>query len=157
MLCRVRAGRAAEAGVYTRIAAIDSEADVTTVCKEPSDRFGQPSGPVLTMLEVTRLRGAATGRARRYHHGGASTSGSRRWCCPIPDRSRCSGCTQDGAEADGACDARTGAERLPRRPAAKGYCRRTAVAGCRAACLVQQGHPGGTADLPPFARERIIC
>jgi transcription-repair coupling factor (superfamily II helicase) len=44
---------------YTRIAAIDSEADVTAVHDELTDRFGEPPVPVLTLLEVARLRTAA--------------------------------------------------------------------------------------------------
>ncbi len=44
---------------YTRIAAIDSEADVTAVREELSDRYGQPPEPVLNLLEVARLRAAA--------------------------------------------------------------------------------------------------
>jgi transcription-repair coupling factor (superfamily II helicase) len=44
---------------YTRIAAIDSEADVTAVQDELTDRFGEPPVPVLTLLEVARLRTAA--------------------------------------------------------------------------------------------------
>src|SRR5437588_1873263 len=46
---------------YTRIAAIDSEADVTAVHEELTDRFGDPPEPVLNLLEVARLRE----RARR--------------------------------------------------------------------------------------------
>jgi len=44
---------------YTRIAAIDSEADVTAVHEELADRYGEPPGPVLNLLEVARLRTAA--------------------------------------------------------------------------------------------------
>jgi len=44
---------------YTRIAAIDSEADVAAVREELSDRYGQPPEPVLNLLEVARLRAAA--------------------------------------------------------------------------------------------------
>jgi transcription-repair coupling factor (superfamily II helicase) len=44
---------------YTRIAAIDSEADVTAVHDELTDRFGEPPEPVLNLLEVARLRTAA--------------------------------------------------------------------------------------------------
>jgi len=44
---------------YTRIAAIDSEADVTAVHEELTDRFGEPPEPVLNLLEVARLRTAA--------------------------------------------------------------------------------------------------
>ncbi len=44
---------------YTRIAAIDSEADVTAVQDELTDRFGEPPEPVLNLLEVARLRTAA--------------------------------------------------------------------------------------------------
>jgi transcription-repair coupling factor (superfamily II helicase) len=81
VLCRIRAGRAAQAGAYTRIAAIDSEADVTAVRKELSDRYDQPPEPVLTMLEVARLRAAprrtgltditAAGPAHQVRAGGA--------------------------------------------------------------------------------------
>jgi transcription-repair coupling factor (superfamily II helicase) len=44
---------------YTRIAAIDSEADVTAVQDELTDRFGELPEPVLNLLEVARLRTAA--------------------------------------------------------------------------------------------------
>jgi transcription-repair coupling factor (superfamily II helicase) len=44
---------------YTRIAAIDSEADVAAVHDELSDRYGEPPEPVLNLLEVARLRAAA--------------------------------------------------------------------------------------------------
>jgi transcription-repair coupling factor (superfamily II helicase) len=44
---------------YTRIAAIDSEADVTAVHEELTDRYGGPPEPVLNLLEVARLRTAA--------------------------------------------------------------------------------------------------
>jgi len=44
---------------YTRIAAIDSEADVTAVHEELADRYGEPPEPVLNLLEVARLRTAA--------------------------------------------------------------------------------------------------
>jgi transcription-repair coupling factor (superfamily II helicase) len=44
---------------YTRIAAIDSEADVTAVHDELTDRYGEPPEPVLNLLEVARLRTAA--------------------------------------------------------------------------------------------------
>jgi transcription-repair coupling factor (superfamily II helicase) len=46
---------------YTQIAAIDSEADVTAVLDELTDRYGQPPEPVVNLLEVARLRA----RARR--------------------------------------------------------------------------------------------
>jgi len=41
---------------YTRIAAIDSEADVSAARDELSDRYGEPPEPVLNLLEVARLR-----------------------------------------------------------------------------------------------------
>jgi transcription-repair coupling factor (superfamily II helicase) len=41
---------------YTRIAAIDSEQDVTAVHDELVDRYGEPPEPVLNLLEVARLR-----------------------------------------------------------------------------------------------------
>ena len=44
---------------YTRIAAIDSEADATAVHDELTDRYGEPPEPVLNLLEVARLRTAA--------------------------------------------------------------------------------------------------
>ena len=44
---------------YTRIAAIDSEADITAVNEELTDRYGEPPEPVLNLLEVARLRAAA--------------------------------------------------------------------------------------------------
>ena len=44
---------------YTRIAAIDSEADVSAALDELSDRYGEPPEPVRNLLEVARLRTAA--------------------------------------------------------------------------------------------------
>jgi transcription-repair coupling factor (superfamily II helicase) len=44
---------------YTRIAAIDSEADVAATRDELSDRYGEPPEPVGNLLEVARLRTAA--------------------------------------------------------------------------------------------------
>ncbi len=44
---------------YTRIAAIDSEADAAAVQEELADRYGEPPEPVLNLLEVARLRAAA--------------------------------------------------------------------------------------------------
>jgi transcription-repair coupling factor (superfamily II helicase) len=44
---------------YTRIAAIDSEADVAAALDELTDRFGEPPEPVRNLLEVARLRTAA--------------------------------------------------------------------------------------------------
>jgi transcription-repair coupling factor (superfamily II helicase) len=44
---------------YTRIAAIDSEADVSATLDELTDRYGEPPEPVLNLLEVARLRAAA--------------------------------------------------------------------------------------------------
>jgi transcription-repair coupling factor (superfamily II helicase) len=41
---------------YTRMAAIDSEADITAITDELSDRYGDPPEPVLNLLEVARLR-----------------------------------------------------------------------------------------------------
>jgi transcription-repair coupling factor (superfamily II helicase) len=44
---------------YTRIAAIDSEADAAAVHDELTDRYGELPQPVLNLLEVARLRTAA--------------------------------------------------------------------------------------------------
>ncbi len=44
---------------YTRIAAIDSEADITAVRDELADRYGPLPVPVLSLLEVARLRSMA--------------------------------------------------------------------------------------------------
>jgi transcription-repair coupling factor (superfamily II helicase) len=44
---------------YTRIAAIDSEADASAVHDELSDRYGEPPEAVRNLLEVARLRGEA--------------------------------------------------------------------------------------------------
>ncbi len=44
---------------YTRIAAIDSEAGVSAVRDELTDRYGAPPEPVANLLEVARLRAAA--------------------------------------------------------------------------------------------------
>jgi transcription-repair coupling factor (superfamily II helicase) len=53
------AGERLRLEAYTRIAAIDSEADVMAVRDELSDRYGAPPEPVLNLLEVARLRLAA--------------------------------------------------------------------------------------------------
>jgi transcription-repair coupling factor (superfamily II helicase) len=53
------AGERLRLEAYTRIAAIDSEADVSAVHDELSDRYGEPPEPVLNLLEVARLRAAA--------------------------------------------------------------------------------------------------
>ena len=44
---------------YTRIAAVDSDADITAVHAELADRYGPPPEPVLTLLAVARLRSQA--------------------------------------------------------------------------------------------------
>jgi transcription-repair coupling factor (superfamily II helicase) len=44
---------------YTSIAAIDSDADVTAVREELEDRYGELPPPVVTLLDVARLRFAA--------------------------------------------------------------------------------------------------
>jgi transcription-repair coupling factor (superfamily II helicase) len=44
---------------YTSIAAVDSEADVTAVREELEDRYGALPPPVVTLLDVARLRFAA--------------------------------------------------------------------------------------------------
>src|SRR5205814_10253451 len=44
---------------YTRIAAIDSEADPAAVHAELTDRYGPPPEPVLSLLAVARLRSHA--------------------------------------------------------------------------------------------------
>jgi transcription-repair coupling factor (superfamily II helicase) len=44
---------------YTQIAAIDSDADVTAVADELTDRYGDLPEPVLNLLEVARLRARA--------------------------------------------------------------------------------------------------
>jgi transcription-repair coupling factor (superfamily II helicase) len=46
---------------YTRIAAIDAEADIAGVVEELTDRYGAPPEPVLNLLEVARLRMMARG------------------------------------------------------------------------------------------------
>jgi transcription-repair coupling factor (superfamily II helicase) len=48
---------------YTRIAAIDSPQDISAVADELTDRYGAPPAPVLSLLEVARLRA----QARRAH------------------------------------------------------------------------------------------
>ena len=50
------AGERLRLEAYTRIAAIDSEADIATVLDELTDRYGAPPEPVLNLLEVARLR-----------------------------------------------------------------------------------------------------
>jgi transcription-repair coupling factor (superfamily II helicase) len=44
---------------YTRIAAIDSDADAVAVADELTDRYGPPPEPVLNLLAVARLRALA--------------------------------------------------------------------------------------------------
>ncbi len=44
---------------YTRIAAIDSPQDIVAVLDELTDRYGAPPAPVLSLLEVARLRALA--------------------------------------------------------------------------------------------------
>jgi transcription-repair coupling factor (superfamily II helicase) len=44
---------------YTRIAAVDSDADIAAVHAELTDRYGPPPEPVLTLLAVARLRSQA--------------------------------------------------------------------------------------------------
>jgi transcription-repair coupling factor (superfamily II helicase) len=44
---------------YTRIAAIDSDSDISAVHAELTDRYGPPPEPVLTLLAVARLRAQA--------------------------------------------------------------------------------------------------
>jgi transcription-repair coupling factor (superfamily II helicase) len=53
------AGERLRLEAYTRIAAADSEADVSAVHNELTDRYGPPPEPVLNLLEVARLRAAA--------------------------------------------------------------------------------------------------
>jgi transcription-repair coupling factor (superfamily II helicase) len=53
------AGERLRLEAYTRIAAADSEADVSAVHEELADRYGPPPEPVLNLLEVARLRAAA--------------------------------------------------------------------------------------------------
>jgi transcription-repair coupling factor (superfamily II helicase) len=53
------AGERLRLEAYTRIAAADSEADVSAVHDELADRYGTPPEPVLNLLEVARLRAAA--------------------------------------------------------------------------------------------------
>jgi transcription-repair coupling factor (superfamily II helicase) len=44
---------------YTRIAAVDSDADIAAVYEELSDRYGPPPEPVAGLLAVARLRAQA--------------------------------------------------------------------------------------------------
>jgi transcription-repair coupling factor (superfamily II helicase) len=53
------AGERLRLEAYTRIAAADSEADVSAVREELADRYGPLPEPVLNLLEVARLRAAA--------------------------------------------------------------------------------------------------
>jgi transcription-repair coupling factor (superfamily II helicase) len=53
------AGERLRLEAYARIAAIESEADVTAVHEELTDRYGEPPEPVRNLLEVARLRTAA--------------------------------------------------------------------------------------------------
>ena len=55
------AGERLRLEAYTSIAAIESDADITAVSEELTDRYGAPPRPVLNLLEVARLRA----RARR--------------------------------------------------------------------------------------------
>jgi transcription-repair coupling factor (superfamily II helicase) len=53
------AGEKLRLEAYTRIAAIESEADVMAVRDELKDRYGEPPQPVENLLDVARLRIAA--------------------------------------------------------------------------------------------------
>ena len=53
------AGERLRLEAYTRIAAIDSEADAAAALDELTDRYGAPPEPVLNLLQVARLRVAA--------------------------------------------------------------------------------------------------
>ncbi len=62
------------------------------------------------LLEVARLRARARAPGSPTSRCRAATSASRRWNCPIPGRSGCSGCTRGHDQAGGAYDAGAGAE-----------------------------------------------
>src|SRR5215470_20122559 len=53
------AGERLRLEAYTAIAAADSDADVTGVLEELTDRYGAPPRAVLNLLEVARLRALA--------------------------------------------------------------------------------------------------
>ncbi len=115
---------------YTRIAAIDSEADVAVVRDELTDRYGQPPEPVRQPARggPAACRGPA-GRADRHHRGGPARQVHAGRAARFAAGPGAAAVPEDGAQAGGAYDARTGAEDPPRRPAAKQYCdRRAAVA-----------------------------
>ena len=108
---------------YTRIAAIDSEADASAVHDELADRYGPPPEPVLNLLEVARLRAAV----RRAGLTDITAAGNYIRFAPIelPDSRQVRVqrlYPKDGAETSGAYDARTGAEDCcHRRAAVAGY------------------------------------
>ncbi len=122
---------------YTRIAAIDSEADIAAVNEELADRYGEPPEPVLNLLEVARLRTVArragltditaAGAAHPVRAGRAAGLPAGPGPAAVPE---------DDPQTGSAYDARTSAEDR--------YYRRAAVARYRTAGLVRRNYPVGT-------------
>ena len=62
--------------------------------EELTDRYGTAPAQVESLLAVARLRFIARRPGCPTSPSRAITSGSRRWSCPTPSRSGCSGCTR---------------------------------------------------------------
>ncbi len=139
---------------YTRIAAIDSDADVTAVRDELTDRYGQLPEPVLNLLEVARLRA----RARhvgpdRYHPAGQPCPVRAGRAARIEAGPGAAAVPQDTAQAGSAYDAGAGSQGGARVVVGRGVPgpvsgqlghrhRRPAAAGPGHARLVRRTHRG---------------
>ena len=130
---------------YTRIAAVDSDADIAAVHAELTDRYGPPPEPVLSLLAVARLRA----QARRAGLTDITQQGTHIRFSPVelPDSRQvrvAAAVPEDRAQADGAYHARTGAQGQPRRPArGPGAAGRAAAARPGTARLVRAARRGG--------------
>ena len=79
---------------YTRIAAIDSEQDVTAVRDELTDRYGEPpKAGAHPARGGAAAHGGPAGGAHRHHRGGQSHQ-VRAGRGSTPGRSGCNGCTR---------------------------------------------------------------
>ena len=94
---------------YTRIAAIENDADVTAVRDELTDRYGQLPEPVLNLLEVARLRARARrGRPDRHHPAGEPHPVRTGRTARIEAGPGAAAVPQDAAQAGSAYDAGAG-------------------------------------------------
>src|SRR5262249_19407089 len=142
---------------YTRIAAIDSAADITAVSEELTDRYGPLPEPVLGLLAVASLRA----QARKAGLTDITQQGTHIRFAPadLPESRAGGGAAavpEDGAQASGAYDARTGAQgRTWRPPRGAGPAGCPAPARQGAACLVRAAHRGGVRREQPGHAERV--